>query len=419
MDRVAGLNWTDIGAGKRGFRGRDAASGLAGTEVTAAWLNAIQEELAYIAGLSGAPLDPLKWTQVAEGIRCGRLNYIAAGGTGAAYVAPMTPAPASYARLAGGIYQLVPPVENTGPVTLAVGGLSALPLVRHDGAALRRGDLQAGRPVLVVLLDTLAAWQVVGWLPSFSKKKLEANLDLYINASTGNDSNPGTLAAPFRTLQAGADYLQQRVDLNGYAVRLFCTGAFTAGVGVSGQIVGQASPESVRYELGSSTVTVAAGYAVWTNLAGQIMVVGGTLSGRGAGVGQGCAISVDGGRVVYRDTTFGTCDVAHVRTAYGGVASCQGGITITGGAPAHLWSTGDLIDVTNATVNLVGTPAFSAAFALANGGKIAAYQAAFSGAATGKRYSADVWGSIYVGGAGPNVFPGTIAGTVTAQGDYR
>ncbi|HWJ72418.1 MAG TPA: hypothetical protein VNX29_04550 [Kaistia sp.] len=60
MDRINGLNTIDIGSGRRGFRGRNAIAGVAGTEVKAAWLNGVQEELMAVieaAGLTPSDAD--------------------------------------------------------------------------------------------------------------------------------------------------------------------------------------------------------------------------------------------------------------------------------------------------------------------------------------------------------------------------
>lgn len=45
MDRINGLNTVDIGSGRRGFRKKNKAAGIAGTEVTEVWCNDVQEEI--------------------------------------------------------------------------------------------------------------------------------------------------------------------------------------------------------------------------------------------------------------------------------------------------------------------------------------------------------------------------------------
>lgn len=58
MERVNGNNTVDIGGGRRGFRSQNAIAGIAGTEVTANFLNDIQEELSAVIEKSGLVLDP-------------------------------------------------------------------------------------------------------------------------------------------------------------------------------------------------------------------------------------------------------------------------------------------------------------------------------------------------------------------------
>ncbi len=72
------------------------------------------------------------------------------------------------------------------------------------------------------------------------------------------------------------------------------------------------------------------------------------------------------------------------------------------------------------SVTVVGTPAFSAAFAqaedcgiLADGGTV------YTGGATGKRYSSIKNGAIDTFGGGANYYPGDVAGTTDGFGVYN
>lgn len=56
MDRINGANTVDIGGGRRGFRDRNLLAGLSGTQVTAEFLNALQEEVLGV--IEGAGLTP-------------------------------------------------------------------------------------------------------------------------------------------------------------------------------------------------------------------------------------------------------------------------------------------------------------------------------------------------------------------------
>lgn len=82
MDRIDGANWVDIGGGKRGFRKRNAAAGVAGTELTPEWLTDVQEELLTL--LSAASINPVKGnrTQVYQAILWLIANHSVGGGGG-------------------------------------------------------------------------------------------------------------------------------------------------------------------------------------------------------------------------------------------------------------------------------------------------------------------------------------------------
>ena len=73
MDRTHGADNVDIGGGRRGFRDQNMAAGLVGTEVNAAHMNAVQEEI--MAVIEDPELDPPilpaagNWTQLREAIR--------------------------------------------------------------------------------------------------------------------------------------------------------------------------------------------------------------------------------------------------------------------------------------------------------------------------------------------------------------
>ncbi|MCV9907185.1 DUF2793 domain-containing protein [Brucella sp. HL-2] len=69
MDRVNGNNPADIGGGRRGFQSQNAAAGVAGTEVTAKYLNDVQEEICAVIENAGLVLDPNKQQQLWEALQ--------------------------------------------------------------------------------------------------------------------------------------------------------------------------------------------------------------------------------------------------------------------------------------------------------------------------------------------------------------
>jgi len=156
MDRVNGADWVDIGSGRRGFRGRDALAGVRGTEVTANWLNTVQEELLALVELSGGAASSADSQQVSRASMSQRLNWVAGvGGTANALTIALTPAPAALADLIGVPLRLKIATANTLGATLSVNGLTAMPITRPSGVALQAGDLAVGSIVTVVYDGTV------------------------------------------------------------------------------------------------------------------------------------------------------------------------------------------------------------------------------------------------------------------------
>ncbi|MFA6266584.1 MAG: hypothetical protein WC670_12855 [Pseudolabrys sp.] len=90
--------------------------------------------------------------------------------------------------------------------------------------------------------------------------------------------------------------------------------------------------------------------------------------------------------------------------------------TISGGASAHLLANAGGYLSFNAAVTVIGTPAFSSAFAYAT--RLALIEVAggsFTGSATGKRYAADLNGVVLSSG---RTFPGDVAGTTATGGQW-
>lgn len=95
---------------------------------------------------------------VATSAQSGVWTFVVAGGTANALTVKLTPAPEALAR--GMVIQVEIAANNTGPTTINVNELGALPVLRSDGGAVEIGDLTVGQ--IVSLVCTGAAWQVVG-----------------------------------------------------------------------------------------------------------------------------------------------------------------------------------------------------------------------------------------------------------------
>jgi len=137
-------------------------------------------------------------------------------------------------------------------------------------------------------------------------------------------------------------------------------------------------------------------------------------------------IYVDGTSVVWiRKIVLGSGLSDQLRVSLGGSINIEGDYSITGGAVRHFIANtfGNINAVTNSlTITLVGTPAFSSAFAAVT--TIGAVQCSaglvtFSGSATGVRYSATLNGVVNSFSSGNvNYFPGNSAGSTATGGQY-
>ncbi|MCZ7893299.1 DUF2793 domain-containing protein [Agrobacterium salinitolerans] len=69
MDRINGADTVDIGGGRRGFRDENLVAGATGTEVTALWLNMMQEEILKVVTEAGLAPSDGDWTQLWQALQ--------------------------------------------------------------------------------------------------------------------------------------------------------------------------------------------------------------------------------------------------------------------------------------------------------------------------------------------------------------
>jgi hypothetical protein len=149
MDRIIGANTIDLGGGRRGFRGKDTVAGIPGTELTALWHNAIQEEFISFLEANGFIPSNADLTQFTQSVRLQKVNYVEVAGTANALTADLTPNLAAYVK--GLPLRLKIAITNTGAMTLDVDGIGAVSLLRRDGTAMKPGDAVAGQILTFIL----------------------------------------------------------------------------------------------------------------------------------------------------------------------------------------------------------------------------------------------------------------------------
>ncbi|KIP18870.1 pectate lyase superfamily protein [Burkholderia sp. MSHR3999] len=125
------------------FHDGDPTKGLLGTFVMAAWLNALQEEVASVVESTGVALDPTRYTQLRDAIHAlnVRRSILTDSGVKNAYAAS-NPTPLTADTLVHGVRQLVQ-IENgnDGPSTYAPDGLPPKPIYSMNHLLLQGGEL--------------------------------------------------------------------------------------------------------------------------------------------------------------------------------------------------------------------------------------------------------------------------------------
>lgn len=252
-----------------------------------------------------------------------------------------------------------------------------------------------------------------------------ATATTYYVATTGNDSNPGTIGSPWLTIQHAVNVIEQSLDLNGFTVTVQIADGTYAGFAFTTVLVGgkntsilingnSVTPSNVLISSGSTGTIVCENGAL-----------GATIENLKITNSVGYGIFVTGGEIgLGTGIVFGACAAGHMFAVDIGIISPESSYTISGNAVVHFKAlNGGLIDVgALITITLTGTPAFSSAFALVDGSgsnlffESNAGVATFSGPATGVRYVVSNNGVINTQGSGATYLPGDSGGSGTNSG---
>ena len=251
-----------------------------------------------------------------------------------------------------------------------------------------------------------------------ARARLSGDRTYYV-ATSGTNVNSGLLiGSPFQTIQHAVDTVAV-LDLGVFNATLqLADGTYSENV-VLKTLVGtgkvtingnQSNPENVVIAGGS-------GYAVAADASGYILknfevrsASSGGLLGR-----YGSVLTFSTG---FR---FGTTGGPHMRIVDNASIIHDANYTIAGNATYHISASkgGSFGNVGGGlVVTLVGSPNFSANFALADTCSTIYWIVTFSGTATGSRYLTNLNGVIYTNSAGTAYFPGNGAGSTLLGGQY-
>lgn len=320
---------------------------------------------------------------------------------------------AAYAE--GAAYEGAHPGQKGALIQLGPG------LVHADNTAFRGNDgLVEYDPELIVNATTLALQGGVGGARPIRRRRLSADLYLYVRAG-GNDANTGMAdvdAAAFQTLtRARAEAMSY--DHNGYRILIHVRGAFTHGVALW-SVVGDGSVEFIGdvANPATNTITVTGGSCfAGADVRGKFAIRGikmGTVSSGNTLSLQGAGLMVDIDKV-----DFGACAGHQMNLFDHARVAAVADYAISGGGATHINALREAVaTLTGRTVTITNTPAFNPFVAFARLAHLDANGVTWTGAATGSRYSADRGAQINVNGAGATALPGNAAGSTSNGGTY-
>lgn len=332
------------------------------------------------------------------------------------------PEPAVPALVPGLTLRIKARNSNTGRATLEVYGHPSKEVVRRDGSMLRDSDIVAGA-VQDYVYDG-AKFQLT---TAFGRSGLVRNLDLYVNAALGNDSNDASANIAGRAVAT----IQRAMDIAfGYPPSQFTITIHVAD-GTYGpvQTPSYGGPNIVidgnAINPANVLVLVAAGARHCLQVSGPNTVLARNLKVENNGdPAMGCGfVASNGGQITTRNTVSGNIANAIFEGFGGGQVNIADRHVIAGNYKVALFAMfGGQVQLANGINLHAEIAATMAAFAQATAGAgvyLNNPNANFTGPnPAGKRFAAVLGGIISVNGGGDNVFPGTIAGTTATGGQY-
>ncbi len=260
---------------------------------------------------------------------------------------------------------------------------------------------------------------------------LSSTLNVYVNKTTGSDTTgDGTAAKPFTTIAKAVRTVCDNYNLSSYtAIIRVAPGVYDEDVEMyayssSGgyiKIQGEADARPTLRGCFYGRRTTGTWYVDGVNIA---------FAGRPTpNATSYSAVRVDTSIMVNLlncAIDLGTAESAILRSAVGGAEGSvvlRQGCSITGKCNSCLSASGCVVQLF-ADLNMDGVEASTVAHANSSGRIMTSKTAnggimpVVSGTVTGRRYAASTNGIINVEGAGPDYFPGTIAGSTATGGQY-
>ena len=269
---------------------------------------------------------------------------------------------------------------------------------------------------------------------SGARVKLAGATNFYV-ATTGNDSNVGSIGSPWLTIQHAAAVIMQSLDIAGQSVVVnIADGTYTGGIVMTDMPLGVGNTGSIQFKGNTATpgnviLNITGGNCFFANGGTTITVSGMRLKATTGGAGvSGCGLVASQGSTINFDhMEFDACATAHMYATTGGTIQSNGNAyAITGdSAPTTnpvLVSGAGGVSLASTTVTIGSARAFTAFVQSSLVSFVTANAMTFSGAGvagtTGARYSAVKNGVIDTNGGGATYFPGNAGGATATGGQY-
>jgi hypothetical protein len=279
-------------------------------------------------------------------------------------------------------------------------------------------------PAVYDTVNNVVCFYSIAW--QCPRTVLKTTATFYIDGTSGNDANPCTAMAKCRTLSHARKYVQDHFAVTSDVQVIFdvvgdTSHVFDSPLNAQGPILGQFGTGGEKWLLHSGvTISVggnpngAIGAFYGANFILSAPEGGVTLSATGS---TGVCVAAGGGTIsIQSSITYSNCSAATAYCGVGGTLYFDYGMTVSGNQETMLWpsASGCIIQVSG-TVNVVGIPHYSNAFAWAYfGGAIGSEGVTFVGTATGKRYKAERLGIVSTS----YQYPGDEAGVTLTGGIY-
>lgn len=406
------------------YVGKDPVAGTKGSKVPRLAIEATQREI--VAAILAAGLSPTNddLTQLAQAIpRLARAVAPAkslwhegdATGSPNAISVTLDPPFTEYPSFLAAVVRM--PFSNAAGATIAFNGLGALPLLRNDGSAIRRGDAPAGSDALIGVHGGVA--KLMGFGRAETQQIVEA-VTLYVRPD-GNDSNSGLGNTPDGAVRtpAAAFGLATRYSVPGgeVTVQLGYPSTYEPpnAVPLSGAAICLRG-DPLNQDAYAVRGPGAPGVGLVNVASGIVRLQGLQLINTAAQIHTlQCVL---GGVAIAENVTF-LCEVGnanhHVACFAGGFAQITGGCKFGSSMGGILFVDGGQSTL-GGGLGVVNNPHWSSGAVTAlRGGRCTRIDATITGAATGRRYYIDGGGAIDSNGAGSNFLPGDVAGFVGTQ----